>query len=363
MNSLFRFVKPNNNKIGLLFSNRAILSTTTTPPTSFLFKKSYSSSTTITNKEKQEKQENNNNHNNNNNHKNEKEINLIKNSYNSGGYITRHKLKKQQREKSKDDIELCKVICTARSYSKDISNLPDGFIMRQVFMPSKALWIKHKESDEDAFIFPSHGVVVSWGLPNLNEVLQWLKAYENEPLKIHQTDTYKYITSEANRFEITKRDELLNLSQNQEERDIEKFSISYAFAQSVGLFFIEDYITQLGDNADKIHLAPKADMLKQLREQMRIKSFLNLRSDIIDTPEHFWEHPEGEGIYRFVRQHCEIDKRVRILNEKLNLINEIYEIYNLELKHDHSSFLEKIIIFLIALEIIINVAWIHPSLN
>eukprot|EP01132_Coremiostelium_polycephalum_P004560 gene4560-5682_t len=244
-----------------------------------------------------------------------------------------------------------------------MSSLPEQFSLQKVFSISNVRWLKCVNGG-DAFMYPSFGCIVTWGLSqdSLNQLLTWVKDYEVGPFPNHQKDSYNYTISSTNkRFDITKRIEMITLSNPKEDHEnlTEKFAISYAFAQSVSLFGIEDNVLRLSEKVENFpdQLArygtvniTKREIVRQLGEQMRIKSYLNLHSDIIDTPEHFWEHPEGEGIYRIARSHVEIDKRIRIMNERLNLISSMYDVINDEHKHSHSIRLERIIIALIAIE-------------
>ena len=51
-------------------------------------------------------------------------------------------------------------------------------------------------------------------------------------------------------------------------------------------------------------------------------------------------------------KYLDIRPRVDLLSNKLNVIHELFEMLADELKHKHSSFLEWIIIILIAFEIV-----------
>ncbi|EFA74961.1 hypothetical protein PPL_11995 [Heterostelium album PN500] len=270
-----------------------------------------------------------------------------------------------------------------RLSERKLVSLPDDFSLEKVFSTSNVKWLRYNPnnsdtadssneqnqtastststplSGSDVFIFPSFGCVVSWGVPEhaQRRLLAWLQEYKVDAHP-DQLDIYRY-TDSGNRFEITKNQDLVTLSTDPEANFNEKFAVSYAFAQSVRLFLIEDDVMKL---SEKVASLPdqlsrngtvqisKKEIVMQLGEQMKIKNYLNLHSDIIDTPEHFWEHTEGEGIYKTVRSHCEIDKRVRIMNERLNLISGIYDVINDEQKHSHSIRLERIIIALIAVE-------------
>ncbi|KAM9958634.1 hypothetical protein ACTFIW_012223 [Dictyostelium discoideum] len=297
-----------------------------------------------------------NNGGNNNSKQQIKEKKEINNNNNNGGGIVN----------GNNEIQICKVIYTSRSYSKSIENLPKGFSLQKVFDSStgNARWLVEQDTGNSVFVFPSFGSIVSWGVgeESLDQVLDWLKAYELKSWPTRHVDRYKFRISTASNqsFDINKKpEEIIYLSKSERDQDLEKFSSSYAFAQSISLFPFEDRVQHLSETAEDISITgqiskfSKLEILRQLGEQLRLKSELNL-SDINDTPEYFWENPEGESIYNSIRSHCEINKRIRVMNEKINLITNIYEVINDEQKHNHSIRLERIIIFLIAMEIFIT---------
>ncbi|MEI6628395.1 MAG: RMD1 family protein, partial [Alphaproteobacteria bacterium] len=84
------------------------------------------------------------------------------------------------------------------------------------------------------------------------------------------------------------------------------------------------------------------------------KNSINLDSYALDTPEFFWKRPRYEPFYQQAVDFLDIEVRLNILNGKLNLVHELYQILSDELKHAHSSFLEWIIIVLILFEVIIS---------
>ncbi|GAM28589.1 hypothetical protein SAMD00019534_117650 [Acytostelium subglobosum LB1] len=284
----------------------------------------------------------------------------------SSNNTTQQQQQQQQQNGNDEDISMdtltCSAICLSKSFKKELHSLPDNFSLEKVFHVSNVRWLRYNggEKGGDAFVFPSFGCVISWGIPEdaQRTLLTWLKEYEVEGNQPPQLDSYVY-TDGGSRFEITKSREIITLSADPAANLNEKFAVSYAFAQSVRLFLIEDDVIKLSEKVAQLPdelskhgtvRISKKEIGKQLGEQMKIKNYLNLHSDIIDTPEHFWEHTEGEGIYKIVRSHCEIDKRVRIMNERLNLISGIYDVINDEQKHSHSIRLERIIIALIAIE-------------
>jgi uncharacterized Rmd1/YagE family protein len=75
--------------------------------------------------------------------------------------------------------------------------------------------------------------------------------------------------------------------------------------------------------------------------------------DFLGAPEFFWENPAFESYYIKAATYLEIQKRVDVLNKRLDVTRELFEMLSDELRHQHSSTLEIIIIWLIAIEIAI----------
>ena len=84
-----------------------------------------------------------------------------------------------------------------------------------------------------------------------------------------------------------------------------------------------------------------------------VESDILLHHALLDTPEFFWEYPELEADYRRMASYLDITPRVEVLNKKLQIIHDMFDMLADEQKHQHSSLLEWIIIWLIAIEIAI----------
>ena len=144
----------------------------------------------------------------------------------------------------------------------------------------------------------------------------------------------------------------------------EKLAYSYAIAQSVRLDVFEDDIEKAISATSQIpiHLA-KVGTVGMSNRQVTVKmgelflqrSNVNLHSDILDTPELFWEFDEYEQMYILGRAYLDIDKRIEILNQRLDILKDLYEMLQNELNVKHSAKIEIIIIVLILAEIVLQV--------
>jgi uncharacterized Rmd1/YagE family protein len=144
----------------------------------------------------------------------------------------------------------------------------------------------------------------------------------------------------------------------------EKLAYSYALAQSVRLDVfeadIEDAISATSQipvhlaKAGSVGLSNRAVTIK-MGELFLQRSNVNLHSDILDTPELFWEFDEYEQMYVLGRSYLDIDKRITILNQRLDIMKDLYEMLQNELNVKHSAKIEIIIIVLILAEIVLQV--------
>jgi uncharacterized Rmd1/YagE family protein len=156
------------------------------------------------------------------------------------------------------------------------------------------------------------------------------------------------------------------ISLNAESGMIERLAISHALAQSMKLSIFEERVEQtikktehipksLANNG-KITLSGK-QIAQKMGKLFLERSSINLHSDILDTPDFFWEYPELEPLYHMAAKDQDIKQRVDILNKRLNLIHELFQMLSDVFNNRHSSILEIIIIVLIGLEIILTIGF------
>jgi uncharacterized Rmd1/YagE family protein len=140
-----------------------------------------------------------------------------------------------------------------------------------------------------------------------------------------------------------------------------RLAISHALAQSLKLNEYESEAQRTIQDYSALPqaLATTGKIALNRREIAKIRGHLfSTKSDIIlhygllDTPEFFWEYPEYETTYNIASRYLEIRQRIDLLSKKLETIHEMFEMLAEEQKHQHTAFLEWIIIVLIAVEII-----------
>lgn len=215
-----------------------------------------------------------------------------------------------------------------------------------------------KGKRRDIFYF-AYGAAVFWGFQEEEEraYLSLLKRFEQESLSKIEIDEFTFRYSDKIKIE----DDEISLP----DRDfMSKLAVSYAIGQSVKLTVFEEMISNTIDNSKRIpkDLARwgKIPLSRKQTSQMMGELFLernyiNLHTEILDTPEFFWEHSDQEPIYRRVIHYLDVNKRVDLLNRRLTLLHELFEILGNELNHQQSSRLEMTIIILIVIEIALAV--------
>jgi len=216
----------------------------------------------------------------------------------------------------------------------------------------------HLEKDSgDIFIF-GYGVVIFWNITHdqTQRLLSEMKPFMNTPLETTLADKFTFSRGED---PIRIHEDHIYLSSSDV---IEKLSISHGIAQSLKLSELEAYAQQTIESMNHIPYniarTGKSRMKRKELSMMRGKLFIvdmdiNLTFELLDTPEFFWEYPEVEYFYEKTVKYLDVKPRIEILNKKLNVIRELFNMLADEQNHKHSAFLEWIVIWLIAIEILL----------
>jgi uncharacterized Rmd1/YagE family protein len=249
----------------------------------------------------------------------------------------------------------CLTVCLAQSFQfPELRERLLNSARAQVFR--NALIIDNKSGCSIVF---SYGVVVHWNV-NLDDrrALQiLLLEFAIKPDSNPQEDNFSYeIGSEVERFQY----DHIELQSGDFKVLL---ALSHAMAQSIKLAAFEgnaidtihatSHLPESLAREGKIKLNRKA--MAKIRGQLFLtKSDIILNYDLLDTPEFFWEHPEYQSMYSMAANYLEIRQRTDVLTKKLETIHELLEMLADEQKHLHSSVLEWIIIWLIAVEFIMS---------
>ncbi|MFT2089531.1 RMD1 family protein [Paraglaciecola sp. 2405UD69-4] len=208
------------------------------------------------------------------------------------------------------------------------------------------------------FVF-DYGVVLFWGLSESKKA-QLTEVISEHVIKANpqkDSDSFHFKLSESGNLALV--DDCIYLS---DHTTMTLLAVSHGLAQSAKLGRFEvlaertikdnAYLSTTLASTGKIPLSRKK--LSMLRGALfSTKSDILLHFNLLDTPEFFWEYPEEEHKYLAVSKYLDLKPRVELLTMKLATINELHEMLAAEQNHKHSSFLEWIIIILIAVEIVL----------
>lgn len=264
----------------------------------------------------------------------------------------------------------CSYYCTAERYDTDnfAKILRDDGLEPKLYDQAviHVQTVDSEENVQDAFFFP-YGCVVFWNYYIEEEVkmLSLVKTFEIKPLSAHSHDISRYL------YDTDSENDGKTII-NEEEDEIVlgsydvliKLSMSHALSQSVKLSVfensVEETITSVQNIPEELYSSGTISLSRKKLSQKIGALFserysINLNCDVLDTPEFFWRRPKYEPYYLMAVDYMDITMRLDILNRRLNVIHELYEILSTELNHRHSSRLELIIVLLILLEVIIMI--------
>lgn len=245
----------------------------------------------------------------------------------------------------------CISICTAEAFN--LPGLSDALKENHTISREKdALFV---ELQNGSVFYFAYGCVVCWGLSyeEEREYLNKVVPFQENPLKQPVEDFISY--SMGDQFKIVNDHILLANSDF-----LTMLTISHGLAQSIKLDVFERSVDQTVEHTrhipeqmskmGKVGLS-RRQIRKKMGQLFMVRNSINLHSDILDKPELLWISPEMETLYTMTANYFELVPRVDVLNQRLGVIHELFEILNSELNHQQTSRLEWIIIILILIEV------------
>lgn len=202
----------------------------------------------------------------------------------------------------------------------------------------------------------AHGSIALWNFDreNSEELLKKIQPTLRSPYQKTYFDEFEYQKDSA----FSMKNELIKLKTIDKEILL---AISYSLAQSVELERLEELISEILDPILKItqelgtygQISISARNLKKFIGTILLRKYeINLKKNLLDVPDYFWEKPESENYYTKVRHYLEITDRSENLNHKLRVLQDSLEILRDEKNALHNAKLEVIIVILIIFEII-----------
>mmetsp|Transcript_6206 Transcript_6206/g.19760 ORF Transcript_6206/g.19760 Transcript_6206/m.19760 type:complete len:406 (+) Transcript_6206:38-1255(+) len=216
----------------------------------------------------------------------------------------------------------------------------------------------HSSCGGKDIFYMTYGCVVFWGMSEPEElaILALIKEFEEEPVSEVASDDMAFLYGDKSR--VSKDMVVL-----ESEDPTEKLAVSFAMAQSVKLSVFEARVASTINETKYIpvHLAETGKIgLSQLEISKQIGSLfiergvVNLHSELLDTPEYFWDSDAFEHVWENVSKYLDVSNRVDVLNRRLDIIRELLDMLNDQLTNQHASKLEWIVIWLIVVEVVLQ---------
>lgn len=264
---------------------------------------------------------------------------------------------------AQDDYGRASSYCTAQEYRMGslFQHLTEIGIPVELYGDVIHATYQDFEPAVDIFVFP-YGAVVTWGLDEESEslVLKTVRNFERTSLACPEVDSFRY--NFGSQWRIS-RDCITLIETSGERAVLEKLAVSHAMAQSVKLSAFEDSVQNT--IAVTRHLPEelarygsisqsRTEISKNLGRLILDRHQVYLHADVLDTPEFFWEYEAFEPLYRSAERYLELRQRAELLNKRVEIVRELFDLLSQELEFKHNSDLEIIIICLITFEIIIS---------
>merc|ERR1712093_486453 len=132
-----------------------------------------------------------------------------------------------------------------------------------------------------------------------------------------------------------------------------KLAISHALSQSVKTSLFEDLVSETIDatsplpaliaQTGSVNLT-RRQLNMQIGELFILRINIHLQGSVLDSPELMWAEPHLEPIYAAVRSYLEIEQRVGLLTERLDVIADLLAVLREQGSRRHGEVLEWIVI-------------------
>jgi len=213
----------------------------------------------------------------------------------------------------------------------------------------------------DIFVFRT-GCIVFWNFPELERLsaLNFLTPFYEEPyareVVEEESESLSFSISNTGKSHLERG--IINVGE--ESSALVKYTFSDAISTSVKLGIWELSLMKIIDSIEPISEDLKErrgvqikedEALQKTGEILALRHLVNLSSDLLDTPDFYWDRESLEDLYTKTCTHLAVSKRTRVVNEKLTHCLEIMEMIRGHIDTGHGHKLERIIIYLIMIEV------------
>uniref|UniRef100_A0A3Q0QV76 Required for meiotic nuclear division 1 homolog n=1 Tax=Amphilophus citrinellus TaxID=61819 RepID=A0A3Q0QV76_AMPCI len=227
-----------------------------------------------------------------------------------------------------------------------------------------------KPDDNAQIFFFREGSVAFWNVEEktMKNILRILERHEIQPYEVAlvhwENEEINYTVGEGN-TKLERGNFILSDEMDQEEAVLEKFAFSNALCLSVKLAIWEVALDNFVESIQSIPETLKsgkrvqlssAEVMQKIGELFTLRHCINLRSDLLLTPDFYWDRENLEKLYDKTCQFLSINRRVNVVNEKLEHCTQLTDLMRSHLSEKHSLRLEWMIVILITIEVMFELA-------
>lgn len=238
-----------------------------------------------------------------------------------------------------------------------------------------------EQKPKEIFVFED-GSVIFWCVPEIERgtFLKMLGKFSQgsyaSSLVLYEREEIDFTYARGN---TTLTGDLIQLKDDDGDSQqtlLEMYAFSNALAQSVKLAIWEASFNKFVDSIENVtedlRLGRKISMsreqaLKKTGELFSLRHRINLSSDLLDTPDFYWDREALEPLYVSLCNYLSIPRRTKVMNQKLNHCCELTDLLITQLNNTHHVRLEVMIIILILVEVMFEIIhaieryWTKPA--
>ncbi|TGZ80946.1 DUF155-domain-containing protein [Ascodesmis nigricans] len=283
------------------------------------------------------------------------------NSYDLDGLVRFLKSRASTRGTAPKKLDEC--VYTPFTYNPEPRTLPTTMTQMGTGTRGPSTTLSPAIVTSDVFLF-QYGVVVIWGMTIADEkrLLRDIAKFEMEKLSDDdvQVENFNFYVTDSYQPRIY--NDFIALRDN--SNYMVKLSISHAIAQSVKISLFEDLVDNTIEDTNsiptdiatsgKVNMS-RREIMKHIGELFILRININLQGSVLDSPELMWAEPQLEPVYVAARSYLEINQRLSLLNQRLDVIGDLLQMLKEQMSHSQGEHLEWIVIVLIAAEILVAV--------
>ena len=201
----------------------------------------------------------------------------------------------------------------------------------------------------EIFLF-DYGTVVIWGMTPAQETrfLSDISKFESgdklSPSDVQTENFNFYYTRE---YQARIYNDFISL--REKKNYMTKLAISHALSQSVKTSLFEEL---LGTTIANTHPLPqqlaltgrialsRTEINRQIGQLFILRIDIHLQGSVLDSPELMWAEPQLEPVYGAVRSYLEMDQRVGLLTERLEVLGDLLAVLKDQVGTRHGEYLE-----------------------